>query len=147
MKREWPRAALAATALGGLLALAACGDRVENTEMPQPGHASVEINRQGEPGAADPQAADAGAPQTRVLGAGSASLAAMSPEYQRIAGEVRQALASDPRLGAAQIDVHSQDGMVTLRGRAPDSEARDKAREIARGVGGVKSVDNALTLG
>ena len=45
------RAAAAAAFLPLLLALGACGDRVENTEMPLAGQPSVEINRQGMEGA------------------------------------------------------------------------------------------------
>jgi osmotically-inducible protein OsmY len=43
--------------------------------------------------------------------------------------------------------VHSRDGEVTLVGRAPDPAARDRAAQLARGVSGVKSVENLLTLG
>ncbi|HET8746459.1 MAG TPA: hypothetical protein VFM98_12700 [Ramlibacter sp.] len=54
MKSGWTRAAAAASALLALLALGACGDRVENDEMPLAElHPSVEINRQGMKGAAD----------------------------------------------------------------------------------------------
>jgi hypothetical protein len=48
------RAAATAASLTVLLALGAC-DRIENTEMPQPAQPSVEINRQGMKGAADPK--------------------------------------------------------------------------------------------
>jgi hyperosmotically inducible periplasmic protein len=54
MNTSRTRAAAAAVSLTLLLALAAC-DRVENTEMPQPPQPSVEINRQGMEGAADPK--------------------------------------------------------------------------------------------
>ena len=53
MVKTLQRAAAAAACLPLLLALAACGDRVRNTEMQQPDHPSVEINRQGMKGARD----------------------------------------------------------------------------------------------
>jgi hyperosmotically inducible protein len=64
-----------------------------------------------------------------------------------ISEQVKAALASNPDFGAVKVDVHSRDGEVTLRGRAPDPAARDRATEIARAVRDVKSVDNQLTLG
>lgn len=148
MKPVWHKAALAASAIGMAFALSACGDRIENTEMAQTAqaaHPSVEMDRKAEPAAAPKQQQDANAQaaaQTTVMGAAPA----MS-EDQRIAGEISQALKSDPDLGAMKIDVHSEFGLVTLRGRAPDSEARDRAGQIARNIGGVKTVDNMLTLG
>ena len=45
------RIAIALPLAAALLALGGCGDRVENTEMPQVAHPSVEINRQGMEGA------------------------------------------------------------------------------------------------
>ena len=64
-----------------------------------------------------------------------------------IAEQVKAALASSPDFGAAKVDVHSKEGAVTLRGRAPDPAARDRATAIARAIPNVKTVDNQLTLG
>jgi len=141
------RAALAASSLAMLLALAACGDRVENTEMPQAPQANVEINRQGEPGAQDARQAIGVDHNTNQMGAAAATAAAADPD-ERIAADVKAALQQDPAIGTStKIDVHSEGGAVTLRGQAPDPQARDKATELAKGVRDVKSVDNMLTLG
>ena len=51
MKYQPGRTATVASSLALLLALGACGDRIEDTEKPMPGEASVEINRQGMDGA------------------------------------------------------------------------------------------------
>lgn len=134
------------SSLAVLLALGACGDRVENTEMPQPAQANVEINRQGMDGAKEDKAAHGVQNNTSTAGAGTQETAAADPD-DRIASDVKTSLASNPDFGALKIDVHSDDGKVTLRGRAPDPAARDRASEIARSVSGVKSVDNQLTLG
>ena len=58
MQKKIGRAALTASVFGAFLALGACGDRVENTEMPQRDQPSVEINRQGMEGAHRETAAD-----------------------------------------------------------------------------------------
>jgi osmotically-inducible protein OsmY len=146
MKAMMARAAFTASSLAVLLALGACGDRVENTEIPQPAQANVEINRQGMEGAKDEKAAIGVEHDTSKMGA-AGSQARSDDQDERIAADVKSSLASNPDFGAVKIDVHSDDGKVTLRGRAPDPAARDRAAEIARTVQGVKSVDNQLTLG
>jgi len=138
---------MATSVLAATLALAACGDRVENTEMPQPAEANVEINRQGMDGAKDEKQAQGVANDTATMGSAPDKAAPAEDPDQRIAKDVQTSLASDPDLGAMKIDVHSRDGEVTLVGRAPDPAARDRAAQLARGVSGVKSVENLLTLG
>ena len=135
--------ALTASSLAVLLALGACGDRVENTEMPQPGAANVEINRQGMEGTKNPQV-KVEKDNTVRMGVGDTSV--MDPDVL-IAEQVRAAFANNPDFGALKIDVHSEDGVVTLRGRAPDPNARERASDIARAVREVKSVENQITLG
>lgn len=143
MKAKHARMALAASSLAVLLA--ACGDRVENTGMPLPPQANVEVNRQGMEGARDTkESVRVEANNTVRMGVGDTSV--MDPDVL-VAEQVKAALASHPDFGAVQVDVHSKDGEVTLRGRAPDPAARDRATEIARSVRDVKAVDNQLTLG
>ena len=146
MNAGWKKPATAASALLVLLALAACGDRVENTEMPQAPQANVEINRQGMEGAKDEHQAQGVDNNTVSAGATRDAAPAEDPDTQ-LAAQVQSSLSSDPDLTAMKIDVHSQDGAVTLVGRAPDPAARDRAGQLARSVAGVKSVDNLLTLG
>jgi osmotically-inducible protein OsmY len=142
MKAVWKRVARVAPALALLLGLGACGPRPAQ----QMDHPSVEINRQSEPGATPVQQSQApAAPQTTVMGAGSSQPAI--GEDQRIVAEVQAALRSDAELAPMGIEVRSEDGLVSLHGRAPDGAARDRAGDLARTVGGVKSVDNMLTLG
>jgi hyperosmotically inducible protein len=147
MKTGWKRAATSASALLVLLALGACGDRVENTEMPQAPQANVEINRQGMEGAKDEHQAQGVENNTASMGSAPEQSAARDEADQKVAAQVKSSLTSDPDLAAMKIDVHSDDGAVTLVGRAPDSAARERAGQLARSVGGVKTVDNLLTLG
>lgn len=145
-KTTMARTVFTASSLAVLLALGACGDRVENTQMPQTSQPNVEINRQGTDGAKDEKAAiGVGNNDATRMGAGAEARA--NDQDQRIATDVQTSLATNPDFGAIKVDVHAEDGKVTLRGRAPDPAARDRAAEIARSVSGVKSVDNQLTLG
>ena len=144
MKTNLARTALGVSSLAVLLALGACGDRVENTEMPQPEAANVEINRQGMDGAKEHSAVKVEKDNTVRMGVGDTSV--MDPDVL-IAEQVRAAFANNPDFGALKIDVHSDEGVVTLRGRAPDPAARDRATDIARSVREVRDVENQLTLG
>lgn len=145
MKFRMARPLAGACALASLLALGACGDRIEDTEMPQPDQANVEINRQGMDGAKKAEEA-AGVRNDGSVQLATGDSSVYDPDVL-IAEQVKAALASNPDFGAAKIDVHSDEGEVTLRGTAPDPTARDRATDIVRAIRDVKSVDNQLTLG
>jgi hyperosmotically inducible protein len=143
MMKQLARATLTASALATLLALGACGDRVES--YAQQVHPSVEINRQSED-FTRPETAQAApvAPDTATMGAASEGGVSVDA---RIATDVQRAIATDADLAGMKIDVSSQEGEVTLRGRAPDPTARERASDLARTVRAVRSVENQLTLG
>lgn len=63
-----------------------------------------------------------------------------------ITAQINAELARDSRLSALRVDVDTVDGRVTLRGNAPDGNARDRATTLAQQVSGVRSVDNQLSL-
>lgn len=63
-----------------------------------------------------------------------------------ITTKVNAELARDPALSALSIDVDTVDGRVSLRGKAPDAAALERATTLARGVEGVVSVDNQLVV-
>jgi osmotically-inducible protein OsmY len=59
---------------------------------------------------------------------------------------VRTALESESSLDARRIDVENRDGVVALHGRVQNEEQKEKAGRIVGSVGGVKTVDNRLTV-
>lgn len=63
-----------------------------------------------------------------------------------ISARVRTALAADPGLSALQIEVSTENGLVTLDGPAPDAAARDRANVLALAPEGVRGVRNRLRL-
>lgn len=63
-----------------------------------------------------------------------------------ITSKTKMALVADSRTKARQIKVETQGGVVTLRGKVATAEERGAAEEIARGVSGVKSVNNTLQI-
>ncbi len=60
--------------------------------------------------------------------------------------KVKAALIADPDIEAMLIDVDSRDGAVKLAGTQPSQNGIDRAVGIARGIDGVKSVDNRLSV-
>src|SRR5450759_2690540 len=63
-----------------------------------------------------------------------------------ITTKVKSLLAGDDFLKSFQISVETRRGTVQLSGFVDSQNAVDKAGQIARGVGGVKSVKNNLIL-
>lgn len=61
--------------------------------------------------------------------------------------KVKSALARDSGMGTmTSIDVDSDKGVVTLKGKVDTADAKKKAEEIAKKVEGVKSVKNQLRV-
>lgn len=80
-----------------------------------------------------------------------ASVAAVDKAGDKIADAaittaVNAELAKDADLSALQINVDTVDGKVLLKGKAPTSEARERATRLATAVEGVRSVDNTLVV-
>jgi hyperosmotically inducible protein len=61
--------------------------------------------------------------------------------------KVKSALAMESGMGTmTSIDVDSDNGVVTLKGKVGSAEAKNKAEQIAKNVEGVKSVKNQLRV-
>jgi osmotically-inducible protein OsmY len=63
-----------------------------------------------------------------------------------ITTKIKAQLANDDFLKSFQISVESRQGIVQLSGFVNSKEAVNKAGQIARGVAGVKSVENDLIV-
>jgi len=63
-----------------------------------------------------------------------------------ITSATKMKLAADSRTPATEINVDCHDGAVTLFGIVPSQESRSAAAGIARGVSGVKRVENRLEV-
>jgi osmotically-inducible protein OsmY len=63
-----------------------------------------------------------------------------------ITTKIKTELANDEFLKSFQISVETRKGIVELSGFVDSQNAKDKAGKIAHGVGGVKSVKNALIV-
>jgi osmotically-inducible protein OsmY len=63
-----------------------------------------------------------------------------------ITTKIKSLLAEDEFLKSFQISVETRKGIVELSGFVDTQKSKDRAGQIARGVGGVKSVQNALIV-
>ncbi|WP_042303597.1 BON domain-containing protein [Paraburkholderia kururiensis] len=63
-----------------------------------------------------------------------------------ITTKVKAAVLNEPSLKSAEINVETFKGVVQLSGFVSSQADIDKAVEVARHVGGVKSVKNAMRL-
>jgi hyperosmotically inducible periplasmic protein len=97
--------------------------------------------------ASAPAAAPGTTPAARAqVQSARADLRAARQANRRLARKVRSALARDPNVAVARITVRAKDGAVTLEGTVPVRDQIDRAGEVAKGVAGVTSVTNSLTI-
>ena len=64
-----------------------------------------------------------------------------------ITTKVKAQFAADDRVKAMSINVDTDNGVVTLRGDVANRDVHQRALDIARGVDGVKSIDDELKVG
>ena len=114
---------LALLLLSLAVGLSACGREGPPDGDPQ-AKAPIEEARQAE------KAADAGKPLSD----------------QSLTQIIRAALESESSLDARKIDVENRNGNVALHGAVGSDEQREKAARIVSAVGGVRNVQNNLTV-
>lgn len=95
-----------------------------------------------------PQAsAPASAPMTSAMAASGASSPATGRKADRaLRRKVYAAIAKQKEISAGDISVIAKGGAVTLNGTVTDPSQIGKTAEIAKGVPGVTSVTNKLTV-
>jgi hyperosmotically inducible protein len=63
-----------------------------------------------------------------------------------LARDVRKALSKAPNFNVSNVFVKARGGVVTLSGSVPDGPQIQQAADVAKGVPGVTSVSNHLSL-
>jgi hyperosmotically inducible protein len=83
-----------------------------------------------------------------VLGACSSTrTAGTQVDDAAITAEVKAKLATDGDINPFNIDVDTNEGVVTLQGRVEKEAARTKAEQLARETNGVRRVINLVKVG
>ena len=86
---------------------------------------------------------------TTMLGCAGTATTEGTGEYVDdtvITTKVKAAIFNEPTLKSAEINVETFKGIVQLSGFVRSTASINKAIEVARSVGGVKSVKNSLQL-
>jgi osmotically-inducible protein OsmY len=128
MSQILTRALLVAAALGSTVMAGCASDNERDTPTPQPA-ASRQPAAPGQPAAAGQQTAGEAAVDDDVVTA-----------------KVKARLVDDEVTKAYQINVETFKGTVQLSGSVGSEEARSRATELAKNVGGVKDVKNSLQI-
>jgi len=63
-----------------------------------------------------------------------------------ITAKVKTAIMAEPGLKSTEINVDTKDAVVTLTGTVPSAPLKDRAKEIASSVTGVRSVQDNLVM-
>ena len=93
----------------------------------------------------------AGATSTTTISATPGASQAMSRAGEAVAdsaitAKVKTAFLADAAVKGLQVNVETRDGVVMLNGALDTAANVDRAVTIAKGIEGVKSVDNRLTV-
>ncbi|MFG6456316.1 BON domain-containing protein [Roseateles sp. BYS96W] len=133
--------AIAAGAAAALIGMAVMQDsRSVGTQLDDAVAGVRNAGDQAGQAVSDSQTAAVQASRDALMGVGAAI------DDAGITAKVKAALAVDPALSAARIEVSTERGIVRLDGPAPDATARERAGVLAAAPAGVRVVDNRLTV-
>ncbi|WP_233869930.1 BON domain-containing protein [Paraburkholderia adhaesiva] len=105
--------------------------------------ASFQVYAQGD---AAPAASGPTAAAQHQVNQSQAQLKQARAANRALSRKVRGVLAKDKKIDVAKITVRARDGAVELQGSVPEQAQIDHAAEVAKGVQGVTSVKNSLTI-
>ncbi|WP_233854882.1 BON domain-containing protein [Paraburkholderia sp. HD33-4] len=91
------------------------------------------------------QASDAQAPAATAAAPATAAPSTRAAD-RKLGRDVRHALARAQGFNVSNVFVRARGGAVTLSGSVPESGMIQQAADVAKGVPGVTSVTNKLTL-
>ena len=146
MRTVMHKGLMAVSSIAALLALAACGDRA-STADPRAESSSQVTGQSTELSKDEKRDLD-----TSVMGAGKDAKGAADTaigqkvDDAQIVAKIKGEFAADKDISAMAVDVDSKDGVVTLSGSVPNSEAKVRADKIAKTTKDVKSVSNRLEV-
>ena len=95
--------------------------------------------------ASDAAPAAPATPASTTAGA-RAHYKSMKAANRALQRQVRSALVKDRGIAMSNVTIRARDGAVTLQGSVPLQAQSDRATEVAKGVPGVTSVRNALSI-
>lgn len=118
-------------------ALVACERRVPEDSATQ--SSGAQSSRSESSGSASQSRSDSG-------GSPALQRAERSVDDSVITTKAKSALLADTTVNGSEINVETNKGVVTLSGTVANDRQRERAASIVRGLDGVKSVENKMTL-
>jgi osmotically-inducible protein OsmY len=106
--------------------------------------AAVSMSAWSQPQAA--ASATAGAQAASAMAASGAAAPVGRQADRALRRKVYAAIGTDKSINAGNISVRAKNGVVTLTGSVSDTSQIGKVEEIAKGVAGVTSVTNKLSV-
>ncbi|QAU36012.1 BON domain-containing protein [Janthinobacterium sp. 17J80-10] len=82
----------------------------------------------------------------RSSGASTSGSAERAIDDSVITTKAKSALLADTTVKGTDINVETNRGIVSLSGMVDNDRQRDRAASIVRGIDGVKSVENKMTV-
>jgi len=130
-------------AVAAALSLGACSRQDPDTVSARVDATAARAQRQADHMQADASRAMGNAGQAATAAGDKAAAAASDVA---ITTKVTAMLSRDGSLDTSKIDVDTAQGRVILRGAAPNESAKERAKQIALSVDGVRAVDNYLSV-
>jgi hyperosmotically inducible protein len=135
------RAALAIALAGTALGLAGCEQRGDQASKAP---ASPPAGTATAPAPASP--ATTPPPTAATPPTGERSAAGQATDDATLTTKVKSALLADDKVKGLNINVDTNDGVVTLTGKAGSPEEKDQALKVVRGIEGVKNVQDRIAV-
>jgi hyperosmotically inducible protein len=135
------RAALAIALAGTALGLAGCEQRGDQASKAP---ASPPAGTATAPAPASP--ATTPPPTAATPPTGERSAAGQATDDATLTTKVKSALIADDKVKGLNINVDTNDGVVTLTGKAGSPEEKDQALKVVRGIEGVKNVQDRIAV-
>jgi len=134
------RAALAIALAGTALGLAGCeqrGDQAGKAPTSPPAGTAT---------APAPPPATTPPPTAATPSTAERSAAGQATDDAALTTKVKSALLADDKVKGLNINVDTNDGVVTLTGKAGSPEEKDQALKVVRGIEGVKNVQDRIAV-
>ena len=150
MKSLTHKGLLAMSSIAVLLALGACGEQHREVASVDPRNESAtQVTGQATEISRDEKSDTAvmgASPQSQGAPAESSTALGETIDDAQIVAKIKTEFAADKDISAMAVDIDSKDGMVTLSGTVPNSDAKVRADQIAKAMRDVKSVNNQLEV-
>ena len=150
MNSSLHKGVLALSSVAVLLALGACGDAREvastDPRVESASQVTGQANEISKEEKSDTAVMGAAPSSTTQPGADASPALSAKIDDTQIVAQLKTEFAADKDISAMAVDIDSKDGIVTLSGTVPNSDAKVRADQMAKAMKDVKQVNNKLEV-